>query len=89
MKIGILGSGPVGKVLAEGFIRHGYEVMIGTRSPDKLSEWKAQAGKSSRVGSFSEAAAFGKILVLAARGITAIETLELAGSDHLHTNRIP
>lgn len=83
MKIGILGSGDVGRALANGFIKHGYEVMIGTRSPEKLSEWKAQAGKSGRVGSFNETAAFGEILVLAAKGTTAKDTLKLAGADHL------
>jgi len=83
MKIGILGSGDVGKTLANGFIKHGYEVMIGTRSPEKLSEWKAQAGKSGRVGSFNETAAFGETLVLAAKGTTAKDTLKLAGADNL------
>jgi predicted dinucleotide-binding enzyme len=29
-KIGVLGSGMVGKVLASGFIKHGFEVMIGS-----------------------------------------------------------
>jgi len=83
MKIGILGSGDVGKVLANGFIKHGYEVMVGTRSPAKLSEWKAQAGKSGRVGSFAETAAFGDTLVLAVKGTTAKDTLKLAGADNL------
>jgi len=36
MKIGILGSGDVGKVLATGFLRHGHEVMVGTRDSAKL-----------------------------------------------------
>ena len=40
MNIGILGSGNVGKALATGFIKYGYEVMVGTRSPEKLSAWK-------------------------------------------------
>jgi hypothetical protein len=30
--IGIIGSGVVGQTLANGFIKHGYEVMIGTNS---------------------------------------------------------
>ena len=34
-KIGILGSGIVGQTLAGGFIKHGYEVMIGTRDTGK------------------------------------------------------
>lgn len=83
MKIGILGSGDVGRALANGFIKHGYAVMIGTRSPDKLAEWKVKAGKSGRVGSFAETAAFGDILVLAAKGVTAKDTLKLAGAGNL------
>ncbi|MDZ7344824.1 MAG: NAD(P)-binding domain-containing protein [candidate division KSB1 bacterium] len=83
MKVGILGSGVVGQVLGSGFIKHGYEVMIGTRSPQKLSEWKVKAGKSGRIGSFAEAAAFGDLIVLAAKGITAKQTLELAGAENL------
>jgi predicted dinucleotide-binding enzyme len=83
MKIGILGSGDVGKALASGFIKHGYEVMIGTRSPQKLSEWKDKAGKSGRVGSFAEAAAFGEIIVLAAKGVAAKNILTMAGAANL------
>ena len=30
MKIGILGSGDVAKVLATGFLKHVYDVMLGT-----------------------------------------------------------
>ena len=39
MKVGILGSGDVAKVLAGGFLKHGHEVMMGTREPAKLAEW--------------------------------------------------
>jgi hypothetical protein len=83
MKIGILGSGVVGQVLASGFIKHGYEAMIGTRSPEKLADWKSKAGKNGRVGSFADAAAFGDMLVLAAKGTTANDTLKLAGAANL------
>ena len=31
MKVGVLGSGEVAKVLASGFLKHGHEVMMGTR----------------------------------------------------------
>ena len=41
-KAGILGSGIVAKVLATGFIKHGYEVMLGTRDVSKLAEWQKQ-----------------------------------------------
>lgn len=82
-KIGVLGSGAVGQVLAAGFLKHGYEVMIGTRSPEKLSEWLAGAGKGVRTGSFSETAKFGNAVVLAVKGSAAESALELAGKENL------
>ena len=82
-KIGVIGSGMVGQALAAGFIRHGYEVMIGTRSPGKLSEWLAGPGKGVRVGSNSEAAKFGEAVVLAVKGGAAESALELAGGENL------
>ena len=39
MKVGILGSGDVGKTLAAGFLKHDHAVVIGTRAPEKLAEW--------------------------------------------------
>ena len=39
MKVGVLGSGDVGKVLASGFLKHGHQVMIGSRSGSKLDDW--------------------------------------------------
>jgi predicted dinucleotide-binding enzyme len=83
MKVGVLGSGDVGKVLADGFIKHGHEVMVGTRSPEKLSEWKAGAGKNGHVGSFADAAAFGEMIVLAVKGGAAQSTLTMAGAENI------
>ena len=83
MKIGILGSGVVGQVLANGFIKHGHEVSVGTRSPEKLADWKSKAGKSGRVGSFADTARFGDLVVLAVKGTAAKETLRLAGAENL------
>ena len=40
MKIGILGSGIVGDVLARGFLKHNYQVMRGSRKVEKLMEWQ-------------------------------------------------
>lgn len=36
MKVGILGSGDVGKTLASGFLKHNHAVMIATRTPENL-----------------------------------------------------
>ncbi|WP_258102742.1 NADPH-dependent F420 reductase [Marinoscillum sp. MHG1-6] len=80
-RVGILGSGGVGKTLASGFKKHGFEVKIGTRDVSKLEDWSAHAGVT--VGSFEEVASFGDIVVLAVKGHAAQAVLEMAGSGNL------
>jgi predicted dinucleotide-binding enzyme len=70
-KIGILGSGVVGQTLADGFLKHGYEVKRGSRDPGKLADWQKSAGPGASVGSFADAAAFADIAVLAVKGDAA------------------
>ncbi len=70
-KIGILGSGSVAKALGAGFLAEGHEVMIGSGNPQKLEVIKNSM--AVKTGSFQEAAAFGKILVLAVKGTAAIK----------------
>lgn len=79
-KIGILGSGMVGKTLADGFIKHGYQVKIGTGNPDKLKEWNEASGKNGSIGSFKEAAEFGDSIVLAVKGHVAKDILSELGA---------
>jgi len=82
-KVGVIGSGVVGRVLAAGFVQHGYEAMIGTREPAKLADWAAGAGRGVRLGSVPEAAAFGDAIVLAVKGGAAHAALDLAGAANL------
>lgn len=76
-KIAVIGSGQVGQVLADGFLKHGHEVVRGTREPSKLAEWKAGAGAKASVGTFAEAAKFGDVVVLAVKGTAAEEAVAL------------
>lgn len=82
-KIGIVGSGTVGLTLASGFVKHGYNVMVGSRSPEKLAEWKKATADKGLIGTFSDAAAFGDIVVLAAKGTMAQSALGLAGEKNI------
>jgi predicted dinucleotide-binding enzyme len=83
MNVGILGSGAVGQALGDGFLKYGHDVMIGTRSPEKLADWKKKAGPKARVGNLADTAAFGKLIVLAAKGTAAKNTLSMAGGTNL------
>jgi len=78
MKIGILGSGDVGRALAEGFLKHGHDVMMGTRDAAKLSDW-TRDNPRARVGSAADTAAFGEVVVLAVKGGAAEAALQGAG----------
>jgi predicted dinucleotide-binding enzyme len=82
MKVGILGSGDVAKTLGAGFMKHGHQVTMGTRHPEKLADWSTK-GTGAQVASFSEAAKFGELVVLAVQGAVAAEALRSAGVANL------
>ncbi len=84
MKVGVLGSGDVGKTLGAGFAAHGHEVMIGTRNPgDKaIKDWVAKTPRCS-AGTFADAARFGEMVVLAVLGRIADKVVDMAGKENL------
>ena len=82
MKVGVLGSGEVAQTLGEGFLRHGHDVMLGTRDTAKLADW-ARKNSKARVGGFADAAKFGEIAVLAVKGNAAADVLRGAGVANL------
>ncbi len=84
IRVGVLGSGEVGRCLAAGFSGRGHEVMIGSRDPAKaeLREWLAGDGSGIQVGTFAETAAHGELLVLAVLGNAAEEAIADAGPDN-------
>lgn len=82
MKVGVIGSGDVAKTLASGFLRHGHEVMLGTREPAKLADWLVQNPKAHAASS-EEAARFGELVVLAVKGTASAAALHAAGADAL------
>jgi predicted dinucleotide-binding enzyme len=81
MRIGIIGSGPVGQVLAGGFRKHGYDVRIGSRSPEKLADFSKRSGIAS--GSFSDVAGWAEALVLAVLGRAAEEAVRECGQANV------
>ncbi len=80
-RIAVLGSGVVGQVLADGFLKHGYEVIRGSREPQKLAEWKRGGGEKASTGTFAEAAERGELAVLAVKGGAAEAVLDLSAAQ--------
>jgi predicted dinucleotide-binding enzyme len=82
VRVGVLGSGDVGRVLAGGFIKLGHDVKVGSRDPEKLREWAEKSGPHASAGTFEEAARFGDLIVLATLGTAAESALKMAGIDN-------
>ena len=84
MNIGVLGSGDVGQTLGAGFLKHGQQVMLGTRNPQKpeVQKWVG-SHFGAKAGTFEEAAKFGEVIVLATLGTAAEHALQLAGTANL------
>ncbi len=87
-RVGVLGTGEVGRRLAEGFRSRGHEVMIGSRDPGKpeLREWLSDGGAGIESGTFAQAARHGELLVLAVLGDRGRRSRQLQwqGRDRRH-----
>ena len=75
VKIGILGSGDVGKTLAKGFLKYDYQVMIGSDHVEKLEEFKKENSKVE-TGTFEQSAQWADLVVLCVKGTVAEKIVE-------------
>jgi predicted dinucleotide-binding enzyme len=88
MKVGIIGSGDVGRILAAGFAAKGHEVVLGARdagkaaTDPKLSAW-TKANPRAKVATFADAARHGEVLVLCVHGANVAEAVAQAGPANL------
>jgi predicted dinucleotide-binding enzyme len=83
MKVGVIGSGQVGRTLADGFLGLGHDVMCASRDPSKLDDWVAAAGEKGAAGTPPDVAQWAELLVLAVKGSAAEDTLRLCGLESL------
>ncbi len=81
-KVGILGSGTVGRHLAIGFQKLGYEVTIGSRNPGKLKTWIDTNAMNIYCNSLEEAAMNGDLIVLCTAWLGTENTIKLAGKNN-------
>ncbi len=83
MKIGVLGTGEVGKTLGGAFVALGHEVKMGSRDArnEKAIAWAKELGPKASVGTFADAASFGEIIVLATQGVANDAALRSVGAD--------
>jgi 8-hydroxy-5-deazaflavin:NADPH oxidoreductase len=85
MKYAILGTGMVGQTLAAKLVSLGHEVKMGARDANNANaaEFVAKHGAKASQGTFADAAAFGEIVINAAKGEAALAVLNAAGAANL------
>ncbi|HSL21401.1 MAG TPA: NADPH-dependent F420 reductase [Vicinamibacterales bacterium] len=85
MRIGILGSGVVGRALGTAFAACGHEVKLGSRDANnpKVREWVSKGGVHASGGTFEDVAKFGDVIVLATAWTGTENALRLAGIQNL------
>ena len=99
MRITVLGTGMVGRTLAEKLDSLGHDVVIGTRDPQATLA-RTETGKTGNVeiapytdwqnehpsvglAAFAEAGAHGEIILNATHGAVSLAALEAVGADNL------
>lgn len=85
MKVGVLGTGSVGRTIATKLLELGHEVTMGSRSAESgaLREWLGEAGERAGGGTFADAAAAGELVFNCTAGTASLEALQAAGGDNL------
>ena len=85
MRVGVLGTGIVGRTLATKLVSLGHDVMMGSRQAgnEAAVAWAESAGQLAGHGTFAEAAGFGELVVNATAGSASIDALVSAEAENL------
>jgi hypothetical protein len=83
LKIGVLGTGDVGRVLGGGFAALGHDVKLGSREAGnpKAVEWAEKHGAHASAGTFADAAKFADVIILATLWTGTKNAIEMAGIE--------
>jgi predicted dinucleotide-binding enzyme len=85
MRIGVLGTGTVGKAIGTKLVKLEHEVTMGSRTADnkQAAEWASAAGERAAHGTFADAAASGELPFNCTAGAVSLEALRAAGEESL------
>jgi predicted dinucleotide-binding enzyme len=83
MRIAVIGSGIVGRTLAQAFAEQGHEVAVGTRDPEETRRREEWAGVDIELQPLEQVAAEAELVVNATNGTGSLEALGRVGAEHL------
>lgn len=81
LKIGVLGTGMVGRAIGARLVAKGHQVTMGARTAGNIAaqDWAAETGAGASAGTFAEAAAGADLVFLCVKGEHALAVVEAAG----------
>jgi predicted dinucleotide-binding enzyme len=87
MKIGVLGTGMVGRAIASRLAALGHDIMMGSRTANnpQATAWARDTGRRAQAGTFADSAAFGEMVFNCTNGANALQALSAAGTDNLES----
>lgn len=83
MRIGVLGTGEVGRGIGAKLLSVGHEVMLGSRTSDNEAATSWAKETEGEHGTFADAAEFGEVIVNATGGLVSLQVFESAGAANL------
>jgi predicted dinucleotide-binding enzyme len=83
MRIAVIGTGVVGRTLAQALQRVGHDVVVGTRDPDETSAREEWAGLDVPLQPLATVAGHAELVINATNGVASLSALGEVGSDHL------
>src|SRR5690349_16703726 len=85
MKIAVLGTGMVGNGITTKLVNIGHQIFLGSRSAnsDAGQEWLRSVGGKAKIGTFTDAAAFGEIVLDCTNRANSLTALRQAGAANL------
>lgn len=86
MKIGVFGTGDVGRTIGTKLVQLGHVVKMGGRtadSEDGVAWAKETGGKGGSMGTYADAAAHGELVFNCTPGTHAVDVLKAAGAKNL------
>jgi hypothetical protein len=85
MRIGVLGTGVVGRTIGSKLASLGHEVRMGSRTAggEAAGAWVAAAGAGASEGTFADAARHGELIFNCTSGLASIDALSAADAGDL------
>jgi predicted dinucleotide-binding enzyme len=83
MRIAVIGTGIVGRTLAQAFAALGHDVAVGTRDPAETGQREEWLGVEVALQPLDTVAAGADLVVNATNGLGSLAALGRVGSDHL------